>query len=120
MEIVDKDADSMLRTLMANWFGSRIVSQRENPRSIAVGHLKRCPLCGALNSKRNAECFVCRWHGDFDHDPASIDQGLNDLLERCPELASAMSEPGVPRRSFKRSVFHFLGLLFRRRLDMRA
>lgn len=120
MEIVDKDADSMIRTLMANWFGSRITSQRETPRNVAVGHLKRCPLCGALNSKRNAECFVCRWHGGFDHDPDSIDEGLNDLLERCPELASAMSEPGIPRRSFKRSVFHFFGLLFRRRLDMRA
>jgi hypothetical protein len=105
---------------MGNWFADRLMISRESPRSMASGHIKRCPLCGALNSLRNQECFVCRWHGSFDHDRGSIDAGLSDLLDRCPELADAMFEPTAPRRPFKRSVFHWLAALFRPRVDYRA
>jgi len=87
---------------------------------MAADHLKRCPLCGALNSLRNCECFVCRWQGSFDHDPDSIDAGLTDLLDRCPELANAMSAAPVPRRPFKRTLFHWFGFLLRKRVDYRT
>lgn len=62
-------------------------------RRRAAEALKRCPLCNAINARSNEECFVCNWHGAFDHDPASIEAGLGELLDRCPELANAMIEP---------------------------
>jgi hypothetical protein len=120
MENVLKETDSMIHKQMVNWFGSRLIVQRESSRTLAVGHLKRCPLCGALNSKRNRECFVCRWHGDFDHDPDNIEAGLTDLLDRCPELASAMTEPLIQRQSFKRSLFQWFSSLFHRRMDFKV
>lgn len=59
-------------------------------RQLATDNLKRCPLCGAVNARQNAECFVCRWQGEFSHEPADIEDGLEDLVERCPELAELM------------------------------
>jgi hypothetical protein len=109
----------MKRKEMTNWFTNRLQIPRDGNRSLAAGHLKRCPLCGALNSLRNRECFVCRWRGEFDLDQESIEAGLADLLDRCPELASAMSEPEPPRR-FKRSLFQWFGFLFRKRIDLQA
>lgn len=61
---------------------------------IASENLKRCPLCGGVNALSNVECFVCTWSGTFDHDPASVQQGLAELMDRCPELADLMmSQP---------------------------
>jgi len=59
-------------------------------RKLAVENLMKCPLCGTVNSRLNMECFVCRWHGDFDHDPFSIQEGLIDLIEHCPELVDSI------------------------------
>lgn len=61
-------------------------------RRIAAESLKRCPLCNAINSIHNEECFVCTWRGEFDHDPEHVDQGLGELLVQCPELADAILE----------------------------
>ena len=105
---------------MVNWFANRLLIPREGSRCVAAGHLKRCPLCGALNSLHNHECFVCRWSGSFDHDRESIDAGLTELLDKCPELAGAMSDPLTTRRPFKRTLFHWFGSLFRRRVDFRT
>jgi hypothetical protein len=105
---------------MVNWFANRLPIPREGARSMAAGHLKRCPLCGALNSLRNRECFVCRWQGSFDHDRESIDAGLADLLDRCPELANAMTDPATQRRHFRRTLFRWFGFLLRRRVDFRT
>ena len=105
---------------MANWFANRLIVPREIPRSMASGHIKRCPLCGALNSVRNQECFVCRWHGSFDFDRGSIDAGLTDLLDRCPELAGTAPRSPVEKRPFKRSLFHWFAALFRSRVDYRT
>lgn len=66
-----------------------------NTRKLAKAHLKRCPLCNALNSATNEECFVCRWHGDFCHDQKMIEEGLASLLRRCPEYR--YQEPSLPR-----------------------
>jgi len=64
----------------------------ETQRLVASGTLKTCTCCGALNIVDNRECFVCRWHGRFDEDPIQIEQGVAQLLERCPDLATAMME----------------------------
>ena len=57
-------------------------------RQFALANLKRCPLCGAVNAHLNHECFACGWYGKFDHDPESVEEGLQMLMDRCPELAS--------------------------------
>ncbi|HUD20900.1 MAG TPA: hypothetical protein VMQ44_02435 [Candidatus Saccharimonadales bacterium] len=72
-------------------------------RSASIGspraHLKRCQLCGALNSLRNYECFVCRWHGQFDTSQRAIDEGLEELLNECPDLESRIGRSlARPRR----------------------
>ena len=56
-------------------------------RQFASANLKRCPLCGAVNANRNAECFACGWYGRFDSDAETVEEGLNLLIDRCPELA---------------------------------
>ena len=35
--------------------------------SIQENDLKICDLCGSLNLGTNSECFVCGWHGRFEH-----------------------------------------------------
>lgn len=58
----------------------------ENRRRIAQAHLKLCPVCDSLNALSNDECFVCSWHGQFDHDAHRIEESLVRLLISCPEL----------------------------------
>ena len=89
-------------------------------RRLPVENLKRCPLCGVLNALNNCECFVCRWHGGFDHDPNRIEECLLDLLERCPELADAMSEPVPVKKTFVVRLREWCSGLFRRKLDFRV
>lgn len=55
-------------------------------RRLATRNLKRCPLCESVNSRRNAECFVCGWRGQFDEDPVAIEQGLIRLLVNLDDL----------------------------------
>ncbi|MEJ5170013.1 MAG: hypothetical protein WHU10_03410 [Fimbriimonadales bacterium] len=105
---------------MGNWFSIRQDTQRAPLRSLAAEHLKRCPLCGALNAIRNEECFVCRWHGAFDHDAGRIESSLSELVDRCPELASAMARPRCAERTSQRSLWGRLSGWFRRRLDLAA
>jgi len=73
-------------------------------RRLAAETLKMCPLCGAVNTLTNDECFVCRWSGRFDHDPFRVEEGLNELLSRCPELADAMVEPPRARPNWWRRI----------------
>jgi hypothetical protein len=88
----------------------------ESQRKLAALSLKRCPLCGAVNAVANDECFVCRWHGEFQNDPDSVDEGLGLLLQNCPELMDAMmSEPTRPPTALDR-VKGFFTRLFRKRL----
>ncbi len=57
-----------------------------NTKKLAQTHLKCCPLCNALNSVSNDECFVCTWRGAFSQDPKQIEEGLKHLLRKCPEF----------------------------------
>lgn len=92
-------------------------------RRQAVESLKRCPLCGAINSITNEECFKCSWHGTFDHDPDHVEEGLGQLLDLCPELADAMAEaaPDEPftlwqriRQAWFRTANRWMARLMRR------
>lgn len=107
------------RTNMIEWNEAR-ATRMEAKRRLVADTLKRCPLCGAVNAMANCECFVCRWHGGFDHDPHRVEKSLGELLTQCPELAEAMSETVVlPLSPWKR----FLGFwrrTFRIRVDLRV
>ena len=85
---------------MRNWIEDTGSRQRRFP----TDGLKCCPLCDVLNAAQNANCFVCGWHGAFEHDPAVIEASLVALLEKCPELADAMAEspPAAPMPWWRR------------------
>ncbi len=101
--------------------GARIHHKAEAGRRYALENLKRCPLCGTVNSASNSECMTCRWHGDFDHEPESIQTGLAELLEKCPDLAEAVLAP--PSRRRRRGIVGWIGMvkwLVRGRLDLKV
>jgi len=70
---------------MNNHMHSTNAAYIEARQRLAATNLKRCPLCDSLNAAANSECFVCRWHGQFLQDQKSIEEGLADLLNKCPE-----------------------------------
>ena len=41
-------------------------------KKITQKNVKLCVLCGTLNHCDNAECWTCRWHGDFSHEEQII------------------------------------------------
>jgi hypothetical protein len=91
----------------------------ETHRKLAVGNLKRCPVCGTVNAKLNGECFVCRWHGTFDHNSLSVEEGLIEVLEQCPELIDCILY--IPRsESFFEKARGWLRGRMRKRLDLEA
>lgn len=57
-----------------------VIYRSETRRRIAQSNLKRCPLCNALNARVNRSCFVCDWHGAFDHDPFRIEESLIRMI----------------------------------------
>ncbi len=67
-----------------------VLFQNRATKRVLAEHLKSCPVCDALNSSDTESCFVCGWHGSFEHDSHTIELGLDDLLSRCPELVEAM------------------------------
>ena len=95
----------------------------ESHRKLAAESLKRCPLCGAVNARSNGECFVCRWAGNFDHNPAHVEEGLSELLTRCPELADAILKPPTRMEIVRHWFNKWFSPLFgrnRKRLDVFA
>lgn len=95
---------------MSEWTDIR--ERLDAQRRIAAETLKRCPLCGAVNALANAECFVCRWYGEFDHDPERVERGLGELLHRCPELAEAILEAPCRPSVFARIRSWWRSILF--------
>lgn len=103
---------------MSEWTDTRTL-RLEAQRRLAAETLKRCPLCGAVNALANDECFVCRWFGEFDHDPHHVEEGLDELLTRCPELVDAMLDQPAPRPNPWQRVCLWWRGIFSRRLDIR-
>jgi len=89
-------------------------------RKLAVENLMRCPLCGTVNSRLNMECFVCRWHGDFDHSADSVHEGLLDLIEHCPELVDSITLIPRKRESILAKAIDWFGRRARKNLNMRV
>ena len=94
-----------------------------NSRRLAALNLKRCPLCGTLNARQNAECITCRWHGAFEDDPLSIEEGLMEMIDRCPDLAQVFppARPFVHRLNpFAWLIRLFSGDFGRKKVDLWA
>ena len=72
---------------MNAWMKDHGLRRAELHRRHAAQSLKRCPLCNTLNARQNAECVTCRWFGEFDSDPFRIEEGLDQMMRRCPEFA---------------------------------
>lgn len=66
----------------------------------ALQNLKRCPLCGTLNARLNGECVTCRWHGVFESDPFQIQEGLNEIMDRCPDFGDLATFLGTRPGTF--------------------
>ncbi len=60
---------------------------RTSPR-LLLDSLKRCPLCEAVSAEASASCFVCGWSGEFERDADGLQESLDDLVARCPEIAA--------------------------------
>ena len=90
--------------------------EKKTKYSVATGNLMRCPLCGAVNSNGNAECFVCSWAGAFEHETVAIEEGLADMMGQCPELLETLELDPEPEMS---RVQQFINRLFHRRIDIR-
>lgn len=48
--------------------------------------LKICELCGHLNLASNTECFVCGWHGHFEHTPEVVRAAVELAVRRYGRL----------------------------------
>lgn len=53
---------------------------------LTASELKLCELCGWLNLDSNSECFVCGWHGKFDHNPEAIRAAVELAVRRHGQL----------------------------------
>lgn len=103
---------------MGKWLAYRYGSGGEQELRRLPLDLKRCPLCGTINSSANGECVTCAWRGSFESDPETIEEGLYEMMVRCPELAEALLERPSPRRK-RVSFFGWLSGLFHNRVDFR-
>jgi len=112
-------AENVIGTGMNDWLAQRYGIPGDVHRRLVSGSLKRCPVCGAVNARQNEECFVCRWHGRFEMDPVMIADGLDLLLEDCPEFLDAILM-GMERRPLRRRIGDWFRRVFSRRIDFRA
>lgn len=103
---------------MSNWLAHQGSPRSGSGRKFATENLKRCPVCGSVNARQNYECVTCRWHGRFDTDPRAIEEGLDELLDRCPELSDSLLDRSHKTRK-RIGLVGILRWLFWGRLDLR-
>ena len=82
--------------------------------------LKICELCGWLNLDTNEECFVCGWHGRFEHNPEVVRAAVELAVRRHGRLElQHLTDPRTYRqpdpptlrtrfRAWLRKVFNWL------------
>ncbi len=59
----------------------------DNPtQKLTQEAVKLCTLCGTLNHRNNAECWTCRWHGEFSRDERMIALAWQRLVSRYEEV----------------------------------
>ena len=105
---------------MNNPLAFRGTSRYEGHRRFAAENLKRCPLCGAVNAKQNAECFLCTWSGRFEYQIEAVEEGLEELLQRCPELVELLIEPPTPVGRIKERIVSLWRWVTGQRVDYTA
>ena len=92
---------------LTNHFNRNAYRDSEYKR-VTLDSLMRCPLCGAVNSAANTQCFVCTWHGAFDHEPEIVEEGLAELIDNCPDFEELIIDrpaPAPTRGSLIRDFF---------------
>ncbi len=94
MNRTDRNQSHLNSGTMDNLTAQNIFKDRAQ-HIVAEGEVKLCGLCGALNASTNSECFVCRWHGQFDFDPQVLEREIAKLILRCPDLAVAIIEDAI-------------------------
>lgn len=53
-------------------FGVKNIASVTTAKTVTQKTVKLCALCGTLNHQENAECWTCRWHGEFSRDDHTI------------------------------------------------
>jgi len=117
MRTRSSDADNE-RVNMGKWLENYGNGQEFELRRLPLD-LKRCPLCGTINASSNPECVTCCWAGSFEKDPEVIEEGLYEMMVRCPELADALIDVPIAKKP-KFRFFDWVRTLFRRRVDIQA
>lgn len=82
-------------------------SPSPNRIGLDTSRFKACPLCGALNARENAACFVCGWAGRFETDPELLEAGLREFVARCPSVLRLL-RPASARRRWAARIRSFL------------
>ena len=104
---------------MGKWLAYRYGTGSEQELRRLPLDLKRCPLCGTINASGNGECVTCCWRGSFERDPETIEEGLYEMMVRCPELAEALLERPAPKRQ-RVGFLEWLSGLFYKRVDFQV
>ena len=65
---------------------ARQLGQQGPPTVFRTSDLKICELCGWLNLASNPECFVCGWHGRFEHDTEVVQAAVELAVQRLGRL----------------------------------
>jgi hypothetical protein len=77
--------------------------------------LKICDLCGWLNLESNVECFVCGWHGHFEHDPEVIRAAIELAVRRHGRLElQHLTDPRTYREPVSPTLISRVSAWFRR------
>lgn len=119
MRIGRQNTDPSNGSTVNNPLASHGIGRFEGQRRFAAENLKRCPLCGAVNARQNKECFLCSWSGKFEYELEAVEEGLEELLERCPELADLLLEPPTFLTRVRESLAGFWRRITgRRRVDI--
>ncbi len=93
---------------MQNAHSTRLAPERL-PKHLATEHFKVCPVCDALNPRQVEECFVCRWHGEFETNEAHVELALYDLVDSCPSLGDLLVREPPKRSRLVRWLWRLLG-----------
>ena len=76
-----------------------LLGQPGNPRRmVSEKDVKLCALCGALNHRKNTECFTCGWRGVFEREPSTVHlawQRLYDEFE-CVDMEHITGSHSLP------------------------
>ena len=63
------------------------------PKGRSSAYLKRCPLCGTLNTTSKDDCSCCGWRGLFQNDAESVRDALQRIYEDAqPQVSNEQNK----------------------------